>query len=207
MKTVYIINGNAQYRNMFLGEGWTITNDIGSADLVQFTGGSDVSPQLYHQVPDKRTHSDPHRDLEEVRYFTFCWSNDIPMTGICRGGQFLNVMCGGSMIQHVEGHALSGSHSMRCDLGCTSLEEFPDRGEFPHRVEVSSTHHQMMIEGDRGEVLYRGCDMGGTESLPHNEVIFYSYDQVLCYQPHPEFPGEDDNRELYFTLLEEMLGV
>lgn len=34
------------------------------------------------------------------------------MVGICRGAQFLNVMAGGKMIQHVEGHAIHGTHEI-----------------------------------------------------------------------------------------------
>src|SRR3546814_3238996 len=61
--------------------------------------------------PPRSTRTDtlfPYTTLFRSGYFAIARRMHKPMAGICRGGQFLNVMCGGSMIQHVEGHAIHG---------------------------------------------------------------------------------------------------
>src|SRR5690606_36449796 len=77
---------------------------LGMPDLICFTGGADVSAELYGE---ENTYSfcDPERDEEERIIYDMALAHGIPMVGICRGGQFLNVMNGGKMIQHIEGHS------------------------------------------------------------------------------------------------------
>ena len=126
------------------------------------------------------------------------------MAGICRGAQFLNVMNGGKMWQHVTGHAVSKGH-IATDL--VSGEE----------VLVTSTHHQMMIPSAHGKVLavanvaghkysYDKGEEGGV--TPDIEVVFYEDTKSLCFQPHPEYVGLDHPcQRLYFDYLEQFLGL
>ena len=110
----------------------------GSIKLVCFTGGEDVSPDLYgHQ--DLGSHNSKERDEQEVLIFEQAKKHKIPMTGICRGSQFLNVMCGGTMVQHLKQSHGGGEH--RC--------ETIDGKTF----QVTSSHHQMSVPGEGGEVL------------------------------------------------------
>ena len=193
-KKVCVIGGGVQYEEMFKGEGWEVVSEPRKADLIQFTGGSDVSPELYHQTLERNTHSCTNRDMVEVRHFLNALYEGTPMAGICRGGQFLNVMCGGSMIQHVEGHATGKQHSIYTGI--------PDLKSV---VQVSSTHHQMMVAGFTGMVVAKGIGMSALHD--HTEVVFYHNQRVLCYQPHPEFNGNEENREFYFTLIEKYLEI
>src|SRR3546814_10813812 len=120
MSKVFIVGGGAQYKAMFAKRGWEIVSDVWQADLVQFTGGADVTPALYGE---KNTNSgnSPARDIEEAGYFAIARRMHKPMAGSCRGGQFLNVMCGGSMLQHVEGHAIHGTPKLdKSDIQVTS---------------------------------------------------------------------------------------
>lgn len=159
--------------------------------LVCFTGGHDVSPELYGHE-NLQSSTDSHRDQSEVLIFEMALKYGIPMTGICRGSQFLNVMCGGTMVQHlVESHG--GSHHL-----CVTH----DGAEF----EVTSSHHQMSVPGLKGEILawakirldpddlvYGGPPL----NLVHNidlygrvlvtEAIHYSGAKVFGVQHHPEW--------------------
>src|SRR3546814_17569584 len=102
MSKVFIVGGGAQYKAMFAKRGWEIVSDVWQADLVQFTGGADVTPALYGE---KNTNSgnSPASDIEEAGYFAIARRMHKQMAGICSGGQFLIVMCGGSLIQNVDG--------------------------------------------------------------------------------------------------------
>lgn len=208
MRKVFIIEGNDQYSQMFSDKGWDITNDFFKADLIQFTGGSDVSPQLYGQLPHPKNSYFIRRDLVEAGYYKWGERLGKKMAGICRGGQFLNVMNGGKMWQHVDGHAIYGTH-VAYDVSSN------------RRINVTSTHHQMMIPTVHGFIVSYAREAHIKESMSDDgtihsemnngqidvEAVYYDASRSLCFQPHPEFDGADETRAYYFELLERYLKV
>jgi GMP synthase-like glutamine amidotransferase len=183
MTKIYIVNGSAAYNHLFLSMEMVLTADLNDADMVAFTGGEDVTPSLYGDAKHPYTGNNVYRDTKEAQIFEQCLVNNTPCAGICRGAQFLNVMSGGRMYQHVEKHV--GSHTI------TDLES----GE---TIYVSSTHHQMMMPSPRG-LLVASSTLGGARewydgeifkkdvSNEDIEVVFYEHTKCLCFQPHPEF--------------------
>ncbi len=182
MKKVYIEYGGVAYARLFTALGFLVVHAPEAADLICFTGGSDVSPALYGDKAHPTTHSDPWRDEKEKRLFQWAHEHAIPMVGICRGGQFLNVMSGGRMYQHVTEHGVS--HDM-IDL---------ETGE---TIFVTSTHHQMFMPSEdativalahlRGHREWYDGDVKRIDVAEHdNEVVFYRKTGCLCFQPHPE---------------------
>ena len=208
VKKVYIVGGGADFDRMFVHQGWRITNDLMSASLIQFTGGSDVSPSFYGEKEHPETHSNLMRDKRERIIFNLALKNKIPMAGICRGGQFLNVMNGGRMWQHVDNHSGVGSHN------CVDL----DTGK---SFMATSTHHQMMNPHRSGKILAIAKEATRKERigkagqiislLGHNgqdvEVLFYLKSKSLCFQPHPEFSGQDDLKVDYFHYIAQTLHI
>lgn len=201
----YILNGNYEYKALFEALGFTITKRFEEADLAVFTGGADVTPSYYGDKPHPRTFNDVYRDKEEEKYFQEFLKNGVPMVGICRGGQFLNVMSGGRMYQHVSNH--TRSHSI------TDVQT----GE---TIYVSSTHHQMMMPSEKAEIVAVASEGGYREwfdgpiarrdmSEQDIEVVHYAHTNALCFQPHPEFSGaEYESMKRYFKdLLSRYLGV
>ena len=63
MRKVYIVGGGGDYKSMFEGEGWEVVDCFSKADLIQFTGGADVSPALYGESthPQTELYNHPHR--------------------------------------------------------------------------------------------------------------------------------------------------
>lgn len=171
--------------------------DPGSIKLVCFTGGEDVSPELYGHK-NLGSHNSKTRDEKEVLIFEMAKKHRIPMTGICRGSQFLNVMCGGTMVQHLKASHGGGHHQ------CETI----DGKEF----EVTSSHHQMIVPGEGGEVLAHArirvspgnCAYDG--ELPDSvieedddgryvrvtEAIAYPEHRIFAVQHHPEWQGIDE---------------
>lgn len=209
MLNVYIVGGNGGgYGRMFGNAGWDLARGPLTADLIQFTGGEDVSPSLYGEQRHRTTGDSLERDLYEAGFFAFARRMGIPMAGICRGGQFLNVMSGGKMYQHVSAHA-TGARHLLTDLN-TAKE-----------ISVSSTHHQMMRAGKGGELVATAKLGGFKEHMldgrvarcqdpdePDTEVVYYAETKALCFQPHPEFfqPG-DECFEYYFDCIERCHGL
>lgn len=187
MTKVYVVGYGGAYAAMFEKAGFELVESIFYADLVCFTGGEDVTPQIYGEK-NTASHNNISRDITEAGFFAIAQRLEIPMVGICRGGQFLNVMCGGKMVQHVEGHALYNGHKLEM-----SGEHFL----------VSSTHHQLMVEGERGNVIGWAHITDGRDYDP--EIIHYAAQRVLCFQPHPEMDGFPECTKLFFDLIEELL--
>lgn len=208
---VYIIGDNGQYGRMFKAAGWELAKGPLKADMIQFTGGEDVSPCLYGEERHPYTGDSLERDLYEASYFAFAQRMGIPMSGICRGGQFLNVMSGGRMYQHVSAHATGHNHDL-VDVNTGRV------------ITVSSTHHQMMIAGDGG-VLVATANLGGfkesvqriapgktvvirVEDKQDVESVYYTDTKSLCFQPHAEFFGpEHECFQYYFELIERCHGL
>lgn len=202
---VFVIDGASSYERLFLSLGYHVVRDIREAQLVCFTGGEDVTPYLYGNATHATTHHNPYRDEKERNIFTECLENKIPMVGICRGAQFLNVMSGGRMYQDVTLH--TRSHEITDVL----------TGEV---VYVSSTHHQMMMPSDKA-LLVASSTLGGSRewydgevfkrdiSKEDIEVVYYKETNCLCFQPHPEFTSaEYFGMKVYFqALLKRHLSV
>jgi len=207
-KKVYIVNGGRDYRQMFLSKGWELADTPEEADLVQFTGGEDVTPSIYEETSHPQTYSNRKRDEYEIGLYLSLREQEIPMAGICRGSQFLNVMCGGSLYQHVDGHATGAPHKAYDRTSGTTLY-------------VSSTHHQMMRPGPSAEVLCVADESSFKEHMQGDEIrrvvddkedveaVYYPDAKVLCFQPHPEF-GILNHKyvecmEYYFNLIDTKL--
>lgn len=205
-KKVFIVETSNMYERMFTARGWEITRDLLAADLVQFTGGADVSPYLYGEEKHPTTYNDPRRDLVEAGYYQVCLLLNKPMAGICRGGQFLNVMNGGKLYQNVNYHAIGGTHEASSFLSYGGKDTF----------QVTSTHHQMMRVGGEGTLLLVANEATKleTDTLTYEgkgedvEAVWYGKSRSLCFQPHPEIVGkEHDCQELYFHMLNTWIGV
>lgn len=213
MSEVFIVNSSPEYVRMFRSFDWKVRHDMKGVDLVQFTGGEDVSPKLYGEADHPKTYTNPLRDKREILVYRLALKKGIPMAGICRGAQFLNVMCGGKLWQDVDNHAIAGTHEA---VDVISGEVF----------DVTSTHHQMMaLNHDslakghsfvvaqarestyRTKMLENGRPMRVMDKrAPDMEVICYKEPaRALCFQPHPEYPEYRTLAERYFDYLQLVL--
>ncbi len=70
-------------------------------DGVVIGGGTDLDPALYSGIDDGKAPRDSRRDTFEKRTIEAALERGIPLLGICRGAQLLNVVLGGSLHQDV----------------------------------------------------------------------------------------------------------
>ena len=81
---------------------------LGWLDALVITGGADVNPLAYGQEPGPLTDAPRQsRDDSEFALVHAALALDLPLLGVCRGMQVLNVALGGTLHQHVEGHVKS----------------------------------------------------------------------------------------------------
>src|ERR1700689_2881407 len=75
------------------------TEDIHTCDGFVLTGGIDIHPSLYKEDFTGAEKTEIARDLFEKKIFEYSQINNLPLLGICRGMQLVNVLQGGKLIQ------------------------------------------------------------------------------------------------------------
>lgn len=119
-----------------------------SMDGLMLTGGTDIDPVRYGRPNNGSLGSDPARDELEAAAYDVATARGVPVLGICRGLQAMNAFAGGSIIQHVDGHAGHGwgqgpahRHPIRLVPG-TATARILDPAASGAELTVNSYHHQ-----------------------------------------------------------------
>jgi putative glutamine amidotransferase len=74
-------------------------------DGFMFCGGGDVDPKYYNEEKHPKTANiSSERDRFESKLFRAALETNKPILGICRGEQFINVLLGGTLYQHIDDH-------------------------------------------------------------------------------------------------------
>jgi putative glutamine amidotransferase len=120
-------------------------------DGLMMSGGADLDPSRYGQAVAGAEDIDEGRDAVEAAAWSAARERGVPVLGICRGLQAINVFAGGSLLQHVEGHAgpawgsgPAAKHPLRLVPG-TRLAALLGPDE---TIEVNAYHHQGILEHD-----------------------------------------------------------
>jgi gamma-glutamyl-gamma-aminobutyrate hydrolase PuuD len=157
-------------------------NDPSSVLGVVFTGGADVSPEMYGEPRYYLTYPNAARDKYEMKVFKEAKKHNLPMVGICRGAQFLSVMSGGKLCQHIKGHG-GRHHDIRTETG--------------RLLRVNSFHHQMQMPPPDAKILAWAepslSDVYEIKKRPKKEYecVLYPSINAVGMQYHPEVMSED----------------
>jgi putative glutamine amidotransferase len=177
-----------------------IEDSLDMVDAVILSGGSDIEPSYYGAVRHPSVADTcPERDEFELALAKTALSRGMPMLGICRGLQMMNIALGGTLHQHLPDLPGVLVHSAEWEDG--ERDRSRRWGPTFHDVEVShprlaglagrvvetnTFHHQAAdVIGDGLVVAARSGD-GVVEALAGHDAL------VLGVQWHPEMhqPGE-----------------
>jgi putative glutamine amidotransferase len=158
-------------------------------DALLLPGGADVEPRRYGMVARDDCHLNVAPELDEIELLLAGWAlaDGLPLLGICRGIQVLNVACGGTLWQdvEVEGAARASHDQLPRDALVHELDVLPDsllaRTMGTTNLRVNSLHHQAIRElgGSLRAVAHSADGLIEGVELP-------AHDFVLGIQCHPE---------------------
>lgn len=172
-------------------------------DGLLISGGVDVDPASYGAQPHPETAGcTPERDAFEIALIQRAIERDMPVLGVCRGMQMLNVTCGGTLLQHlpethghedhrrVPGNFDEADHDVRLVPDSLAAEA---AGELHHSTK--SHHHQGVDRVGEGLVVT------GTSALDDLVEAIELPDRrfVLGVQWHPE---ADDSSQVIDALVQ-----
>ncbi len=173
-------------------------------DGLLITGGNDVDPAVYGQTPHPATdRPGAQRDAWEFALLKAALRRQLPVLGVCRGAQVLNVALGGTLHQHlpdVIGH--SGHRAGNAVF--TSLPVHTVSGTrlaalVGESVDARCYHHQAVAELGEGLVVSAWDADGVIEALELPGHCF-----VLAVQWHPEETLDD--LRLFSAIVEAARG-
>lgn len=158
---------------------------VARLDGLVIAGGPDVDPARYGAERDPRTGPPATaRDAWELALIEAALAAGMPVLGVCRGMQLLNVALGGTLVQHLEGHVevvgVFGGHPVKPVPGSLYA------GIVPEETTVPTYHHQAVDRLGAGLVPSAHAADGTVEAveLPADRGW------VLGVQWHPEMGGD-----------------
>jgi putative glutamine amidotransferase len=166
---------------------------LASMDGLLLSGGADVDPARYGRASQGSVATEPERDALEHEAWTVANARGVPILGVCRGMQAINVFSGGTLIQHVDAHAGPGfgvgppvTHPLRLAPGSRLARILFPTNARGGMVTVNSYHHQGLRASDLAPSLvasaFASSDAGDlVEGLEASDGRF-----LIGVQCHPE---------------------
>ena len=157
------------------------------------TGGADIDPARYGRPNHGSVSVEPDRDALEAEAYAAAAARSVPILGICRGFQAINVFSGGTLLQHVDGHVGAGwghgpakEHALRLVPGSRLARILSPANPRAGATTVNSYHHQAI----RATELAPGLTPSAWAASPGGDLVegFEATDGrfLLGVQCHPE---------------------
>ena len=203
-KTIILSKASSNYikwieaENVIVLDAYTIKNTdsiLALADGIILTGGEDINPLQYNDSINLAVCGDINyqRDTLERKLFDFAFKNKLPLVGVCRGMQMMNVASGGSLYGDIP-----------TEIGTTVIHR--NNGEVMHEIVLCDTSSLIFLTGT-DTIMVNSWHHQGLKIMPnHLRVIARSFDGLpeavvmdksehpfmIAVQFHPERLGKDN---------------
>ena len=183
---------------------------ISQAQLIDgliLSGGHDISPYNYGQEPSQKiAETFPERDTYEIILLEESKKRNIPILGICRGFQLINVAAGGTLYQDlslIPGNILKHNQVSNPTLKTHKVEIKENSfisSIFGKETMVNSFHHQVINKVANDFIVVAKASDGVVEAIEHKTYKF-----LVAVQWHPEMLAVncEKARELFSKFVEE----
>lgn len=165
-----------------------------SYDGLLLCGGSDTAPEYYGEEINGAVNIDYERDRTEIAVAKAYIEAGKPVMGICRGHQLINIILGGTIVQHLDNYL---GHQPQTEGQVIFHTATADKGSLTHKFcgnefEINSYHHQAINELGDGLKATAYSDNGTViEAIEHESL------PIIGFQWHPERmcdPETNENR-------------
>jgi len=203
-KTIILSKASSNYikwiegENVIILDAYTIKNTdsiLALADGIILTGGEDINPLEYNDTSNIKVCGKINfsRDTLERKLFDFAFKNKLPLVGVCRGMQMMNVASGGTLYGDIPSeigttviHRNNGEVMHEIALCDTSSLIFPNGTD---TFMVNSWHHQGLKDiSENLRIIARSYD-GLPEAAVMNNLV---HPFMIAVQFHPERLGKDN---------------
>jgi putative glutamine amidotransferase len=147
-------------------------------------GGDDIGPEHYGGDLEAMVKADPERDRLEIEWIRWALDHKVPLLGICRGAQLINVVLGGTLHQDIRPLR---NHTYNRPGVLPTKQVRLEAGSRMARIcgkthlRVNSLHHQA-IKDAGSDVLVVGWDLD-----QFTQAIESSAETIIGVQWHPEY--------------------
>ncbi len=161
-------------------------------DGILIPGGVDVNPALYHQENTASENINDALDTWEMKVIRTAVELQLPILGICRGEQILNVYFGGTLIQNIDSakrHARKLEEPDKVHNSEVVKDSFLEDIYQDEKISINSAHHQAVDQLGEGFVVAQYSDDHIVEAIQHTSLPIYAV------QWHPERMCLEHKRE------------
>ena len=180
---------------------------LSQCDGLVLTGGDDIDPTLYgEQILNDTVKPAPERDVGEPRLLQMATARELPILGICRGAQIMNVYFGGTLYQDIPaqmpeavGHSMEKPYHRTCQ-DCLVTPGSPLAAWTGKEViQVNSHHHQSVKAVAPGFATMGLCSDGVVEAIYKPDAKF-----LCAVQWHPEkiWDIEESSAQIFRTFIQ-----
>ena len=153
-------------------------------DGLLLPGGPDINPACYGAKPETDLmNPEDDRDAQELELLDAAAREEVPVLGICRGLQMVNVWSGGTLHQNIPNHGFfeEPPNSLQHEVAITPGSRLAE--VYGESVQVNSLHHQAVAQLGSGLKVTAAAPDGTPEGLEAEDA------PMVAVQWHPELLG------------------
>ncbi len=193
-----IVSGAIPIMLPITGDDDLIDDYLNIVDGLYFSGGCDINPLIFNEDPIREIgRIDYSRDEFEIRLFKKAAAKNMPILGICRGAQVINVASGGNLYQdiYVQRKGTNG-HSPKFSSGGYAYHRVKiTKNSMVYNIlkteetNVNSFHHQAVkdvAEGYKVTAVSEDGIIEAIESVDHSFIVGIQWHPEIMFERYPE---------------------
>ena len=186
----YVVGPSIGYSRFI--ENCELVSEMSDAEVVLFTGGEDVNPEVYGCKTHRTTYFTRSRDHFEIEAFNKVAPNQLAV-GVCRGVQLFCAMYGGILVQNCSGHAGCGRHQITNGRETFTVTSIHHQMQYPFKLDKKD--YEILYWSKGISHFYEGDKVNPDLMEVEPEVTVYHRPGLpTCFgvQGHPEMMDKND---------------